>query len=242
MGDRGGRYRGGGRGDYGGGRRGGRGDYGDGGGRGRGDRGRGFGGRGDGRGRGRGRGPTLRQLLAAEGSEQNMTIMRRVGEQRQATRPNYPTVSQEQLRKSGLSNEEIERLRRLGFPTRPDDGQEGRQIKVLTNLFLLRVDVPECFHHDIAIMDEAMWKRAQEAQQVEGEEAIEGNIPLPVSKCVQIIERLAHQQGWPNGWAYDGRKNIFAVYTLLKNPPENTSYKEVFDVEVQSGVNQILNM
>eukprot|EP01026_Neomeris_dumetosa_P014142 TRINITY_DN1507_c0_g1_i1.p1 TRINITY_DN1507_c0_g1~~TRINITY_DN1507_c0_g1_i1.p1 ORF type:complete len:1050 (+),score=164.29 TRINITY_DN1507_c0_g1_i1:432-3152(+) len=134
------------------------------------------------------------------------------------------------MSKQGISQQDQERLRRLGFPTRPEDGQEGREIKVVTNMFLLRTDLQECYHHDVAIYDETMFKAVEEAV-AQGQGPIpESNLALPGRSAVEIVQKLAANQDWNNGWAYDGRKNIFAVYTLLKNPPEQFSTMEIFDV------------
>lgn len=38
--------------------------------------------------------------------------------------------------------------------------------------------------------------------------------PLPVTVCKEVIMKLAEQEGW-QGWAFDGRKNIYTSKAFM---------------------------
>jgi len=106
------------------------------------------------------------------------------------------------------------------LPLRPGHGTAGRPIRVLANHFLIRFDKDAAdfaIHYDVDISAAGDSKPKDEAQKR----------PMPAGKSRAIVSELARREGWPTGWSYDGRKNMFAPGVFLPGGPQQDAKFEV---------------
>ncbi|DBA92483.1 TPA: hypothetical protein ACH3X1_002716 [Trebouxia sp. C0004] len=213
-GDFGGRGGGGGRGGDFGSRGGGRGgDFGGrGGGRGG---GRDFGGgRGGGGGGGRGRGPMVSQ----------------------ATSATLPTTSVAPAESARLSMKELlsalpdnaKALAKTARPPRPGYCMAGTTVKIKVNHFEVKCNLTQAFHYDVVMTrprkgGEAGPSNIEESRSESRKKSKAGGVPsrpLPVTVCKQVISKLALDEKW-QGWAFDGRKNIYTAKAFMDTNQEH---------------------
>ncbi|GMH32738.1 hypothetical protein BSKO_00572 [Bryopsis sp. KO-2023] len=192
--ERGNRGGGRGRGDY----RGGRDDYGRGRGGGgsfggRGGRGAGGGGRGRGGGGGGGGGGTE--------VPQNVAVMQMV-----QTFQNLAVTS------STPQNTEAQAV-----VLRPSEGTAGRRVTLTTNHFALNCSLGTAYHYDINIASMRRLKSDDPGAQnpLVPVPASEARGKIPSRLCRNVVAALAKDGGgFPQGWAYDGNKNIFTAQPI----------------------------
>ncbi|KAK9804830.1 hypothetical protein WJX72_007669 [[Myrmecia] bisecta] len=110
-------------------------------------------------------------------------------------------------------------------PKRQGFGRDGQPIKIKANHFRVVCTLKQAMHYDVDIKG-----KKREGGDDDPRPARPDGIdkPLPSDKCRLIVTKLAEQQGWPLGWAFDGRKNIYTAHYFL--PQEPTT----FTVEIPS--------
>lgn len=106
---------------------------------------------------------------------------------------------------------------------RPGPCNAGRSVVIIANHFLVKCSAQQAFHYDVDIKPIREPRPGRPGQEDRGDREGAVNASLPARLGRQIVGKLAEQQRWSAGWAYDGKKNIYTPNRAF--PQASTDYE-----------------